>query len=193
MTGLTLNFSSLVGRISDRHLELLSRDNPDARIETNSHGHLIFMSPTGGETGDRNSELIFQVKLWNKQTKLGKVFDSSTGFRLSNNAVRSPDVSWIPNSKWNALTKEQRRKYLPVDPDFVIELMSPSDYLSDAQSKMREYIDCGVRLGWLINPDERKVEIYRQGRETEVLDNPKTLRGEDVMSGLVVNLEEIFD
>lgn len=193
MTALTLNFSSLVDRISDRELELLSRDNPDARIETNSHGHLIFMSPTGGETGDRNLELAFQIKLWNKQTKLGKVFDSSTGFRLSNNAVRSPDVSWIPNSKWNALTKEQKRKYLPVDPDFIIELMSPSDYLSDAQSKMREYIDCGVKLGWLINPDEKKVEIYRQGRETEVLDNPQTLRGEDVMSGLVVSLEEIFD
>ena len=193
MTALTLNFSSLVGQISDKELEALSRDNPDARIETNSHGHLIIMSPTGGETGERNGELIFQVKLWNKQTKRGLVFDSSTGFRLSNNAVRSPDVSCIPNSTWNALTKEQRRKYLPVDPDFIIELMSPSDYLSDVQSKMREYISCGVRLGWLINPDAKKVEIYRQGQDTEVLDNPQTLSGEDIMSGLVVNLEEIFD
>jgi Uma2 family endonuclease len=193
MTALTLNFSSLVDRISDRELEMLSRDNPDAQLEINSHGHLIFMSPTGGETGNRNLRLAFQVELWNERAKLGKVFDSSTGFRLSNNAVRSPDVSWIPNSKWNALTLEQKRKYLTLDPDFVIELMSPSDYLSDVQSKMREYIDCGVRLGWLINPDERKVEIYRQGRETEVLDNPQTLKGEDIMSGLVVSLEEIFD
>ena len=193
MTALTLNFSSLVDRISDRELELLSRDNPDARLETNAHGHLIFMSPTGGETGERNSELIFQVKLWNKRTKLGKVFDSSTGFRLSNDAIRSPDVSWIPNSKWNALTKEQRRKYLPIDPDFVVELMSPTDVLSETQPKMEEYISCGVKLGWLINPDEKKVEIYRQDREIEVLDNPQTLSGEDIMSGLVVNLEEIFD
>ena len=192
MTALTLNFSSLVGRISDSELEALSRDNPDTRIETNSHGHLIFMSPTGGETGKKNGDLFAQIWNWNKQTKLGLVFDSSTGYRLSNNAVRSPDVSWIPNSTWNALTKEQRRKYLPVDPDFVLELMSPSDYLNDVQSKMREYIYCGVRLGWLINPDERKVEIYRQGRETEILDNPQTLRGEDIMSGLVVELEEIL-
>ena len=193
MTALTLNFSSLVGRISDRELELLSRDNPDARLETNSHGHLIFMSPTGGETGKKNGDLFAQIWNWNKRSKQGLVFDSSTGFRLSNNAVRSPDVSWIPNSKWNALTREQKRKYLPVDPDFVIELMSPSDYLSDAQSKMREYIDCGVKLGWLINPDERSVEIYRQDRETEVLNCPQTLRGEDIMSGLVVDLEEIFN
>ena len=193
MTALTLNVSSLVGRISDSELEALSRDNPDARIETNSHGHLIFMSPTGGETGYRNLRLAFQIELWNSRTQLGKVFDSSTGFKLSNDAIRSPDVSWIPNSTWNALTLEQKRKYLPVDPDFVIELMSPSDYLSDAQSEMREYIDCGVRCGWLINPDERKVEIYRQSGEIEVLDNPQTLGGEDIMSGLVVSLEEIFD
>ena len=105
------------------------------------------MPPTGGETSDRNSELIFQVKLWNKQNRLGKVFDSSGGFRLSNGAVRSPDVSWIPIAAWNSLTREQRRKYLPIDPDFVIELMSPTDVLKDAKDKMREYMDCGVRLG----------------------------------------------
>ena len=193
MTALTLNLSSAIDRISDRDLELLSRDNPDVRLETNKLGHLIFMSPTGGETGAKNSELLIQIGIWNRQYKLGKVFDSSTGFRLSNNAVRSPDVSWIPNSKWNALTKEQRKKYLPLDPDFVIELMSPSDYLSDAQNKMREYIDCGVRLGWLINPDDKQVEIYRQGREKEILDNPQTLKGEDIMPDLVVRLDEIFN
>ena len=193
MTDLTLNLSSLVDKISDRHLELLTRDNPDARFETNAQGQLIFMSPTGGETGDRNGELFFQVKLWNRQNKLGKVFDSSTGFKLSNDAVRSPDVSWIPLEKWNALSIEQRRRYLPVDPDFVIELMSPSDALDRLQKKMREYIDCGVRLGWLINPDDRQVEIYRIDRETEVLDNPKTLSGENVMPDLIISLEEIFN
>ena len=193
MTALTLNLSSLVEKISDRELELLSRDNPDARLETNSEGQLIFMSPTGGETGDRNSELLFQIKLWNKQSKSGKVFDSSTGFRLSNDAVRSPDVSWIPLSQWNSLTKQQRRKYLPINPYFVIELMSPTDILSNVQNKMREYMNCGVKLGWLINPDDRQVEIYRHGQDKEVLDNPQTLSGENIMPNLVVSLEEIFD
>ena len=193
MTAFTLNLSSLVDRISDRQLEVLSRDNPDARLETNRQGHLIFMSPTGGETGDRNGELFFQIKLWNKQSKLGKVFDSSTGFKLSNGAVRSPDVSWVAHSKWNSLTKQQKRKFPPLDPDFVLELMSPTDDLDDLQNKMEEYINCGVRLGWLINPDERQVEIYRQGKDKEILNNPLTLFGEDILSGLVVDLSEIFD
>ncbi|VEP15808.1 conserved hypothetical protein [Hyella patelloides LEGE 07179] len=193
MTVLPLDLSSLIGKVSDRHLELLSRDNPDARLETNSQGQLIFMSPTGGETSERNSELIFQVKLWNRRDKLGKVFDSSGGFKLSNGAVRSPDVSWIPIEKWNSLTKEQRRKYLPVDPDFVIELMSPSDSIDEAQNKMKEYMNCGVRLGWLINPDDKQVDIYRQGKQKEVLNNSLTLSGESIMPGLVVDLSEIFD
>ena len=193
MTILPLNLSSLIGKISDRELEVLSRDNPDARLETNSQGQLVFMSPTGGETGDRNLELAFQIKLWNKQNKLGKIFDSSTGFRLSNDAIRSPDVSWIPLFQWNSLTPQQRRKYLPLNPYFVIELMSPTDILSNAQNKMKEYMSCGVKLGWLINPDEQQVEIYRQGQEKEVLELPQTLSGEDIMPGLIVDLTEIFD
>lgn len=193
MTAQTLNLSSLVGKISDRHLELLSRDNPDARLEIDSHGHLIFMSPTGTETGDRNGELFFQIKLWNKQNKLGKVFDSSTGFKLSNNAVRSPDVSWITLAKWNSLTPQQRRKIASLNPDFVLELMSPSDNLDELQNKMKEYINCGVRLGWLINPDDRQVEIYRQVKDREILYNPRTLSGEDVMPNLVVSLGDIFN
>ncbi len=193
MTAFTLNLSSLVDRISDRQLEALSRDNPDARLETNSQGHLIFMSPTGGETGDRNGELLFQIKLWNKQSKLGKVFDSSTGFKLSNGAVRSPDVSWVAHSKWNSLTKQEKRKFPSLNPDFVLELMSPTDDLDELQNKMEEYINCGVKLGWLINPDERQVEIYRQGKEKEVLNHPLTLSGEEILSGLIVDLAEIFD
>ncbi|NBD16898.1 MAG: Uma2 family endonuclease [Cyanobacteria bacterium] len=209
MTALTLNLSSLVDKISDRQLEHLSRDNPDARLETNSRGQLIFMSPTGGETSEKNSELIFQVQSWNKQSKLGKVFDSSGGFKLSNEAIRSPDVSWISISKWNTLShrlrlpkreapavtvgKEQRKTFLPVEPDFVIELMSPTDVFSQLQQKMKEYINCGVKLGWLINPDARQVEIYHQGKEKEVLDHPQTLSGEDILPGLVVDLTEIFD
>ncbi|MDR9403782.1 MAG: Uma2 family endonuclease [Halothece sp. Uz-M2-17] len=193
MTALPLNLSSLVDRISDRQLEALSRDNPDVRLETDSQGHLIFMSPTGGETGNRNGELFFQIKLWNKQSKLGQVFDSSTGFKLSNGAVRSPDVSWVANSKWNSLTKQQKRKFVPLDPDFVLELMSPTDDLNQLQNKMREYINCGVNLGWLINADDKQVEIYRQGKEKKVFNDPLTLSGEDILSGLIVDLSEIFD
>jgi Uma2 family endonuclease len=192
MSAVVLNLKHFTAHLSDRDLEILSRDNPDARLETNSIGQLIFMPPTGGETSERNSELIFQVQFWNKQSKLGKVFDSSGGFKLSNEAIRSPDVSWITVEKWNALSKEQRRKFLPIDPDFVIELISPTDILEQVQNKMNEYINCGVRLGWLINPDERQVEIYRKGLEKEVLNNPQILRGEDIMPGLIVDLTEIY-
>lgn len=193
MTTQILNLSSLKEQISDRDLELLCRDNPDARLEIDSTGQLIAMPPTGGETGNRNSELIFQVKLWNKHSKLGKIFDSSTGFKLSNRAVRSPDVSWVKLEKWNSLTKQQQRKFLPLDPDFVIELMSPTDELKQVQKKMEEYMSCEVRLGWLINPDGREVEIYRQDREKEILSSPSTLNGEDILPGLIVDLTEIFD
>jgi Uma2 family endonuclease len=193
MSAITLNLKHFTPQLSDRDLEILSKDNPDARLETNSTGQLIFMSPTGGETSDRNLELAFQIKLWNSQTQLGKVFDSSGGFKLSNGAVRSPDVSWIPISKWNALSREQRRKFLPIDPDFVIELMSPTDELRTTQQKMEEYISCGVKLGWLINPDAQQVEIYRQGQEKEVINNPISLSGEDILPGLTVDLTEIFN
>jgi Uma2 family endonuclease len=193
MSAITLNLKHFTPQLSDRDLEILSKDNPDARLETNSTGQLIFMSPTGGETSDRNLELAFQIKLWNSQTQLGKVFDSSGGFKLSNGAVRSPDVSWIPISKWNALSREQRRKFLPIDPDFVIELMSPTDELRTTQQKMSEYMSCGVKLGWLLNPDAQQVEIYRIRQKKEVINNPISLSGEDILPGLVVDLTEIFN
>lgn len=192
MTAVILNLSSLLDKVSDRDLELLSRDNPDARLETNSIGQLIIMPPTGGETGNRNLRLAFQIELWNSKSKLGKVFDSSTGFKLPNNAVRSPDVSWISLAKWNALSATQRRKYLPLAPDFVLELMSPNDSLNELQNKMKEYVNCGVKLGWLINPDDQQVEIYRLGKNPEILDNPQSLSGEDVMPNLIVDLSEIL-
>lgn len=188
-----LDLSSLTIEISDRQLENLCRDNPEIRLETDAQGKLIQMSPTGGETGKRNSDLLIQLGIWNRQTTLGEVFDSSTGFRLANGAVRSPDVSWIPKSKWTALTKEQRRKFLPLDPDFVIELMSPTDELRDLQQKMLEYLECGVKLAWLIDPDRRQVEIYRQDAAKEILTNPVTLSGEGILPGLVVELSEIWD
>ena len=136
--------------------------------------------------------LAFQVELWNRQSKMGVVFDSSTGFRLSNGAIRSPDVSWIAIERWNSLSDKQKRGFAPIDPDFVIELLSPTDDLSIAQRKMTEYIDCGVKLGWLINPDEKQVEIYRLGKDKQVINNPDNLSGEEVLPGLTLDLADIF-
>ena len=192
MTSVTLSLKTFIDRISERDLEKICAENPDARLEINTEGQLIVMSPTGSESGKFNISLAAQVWNWNNQTKLGVAFDSSTGFKLANGAIRSPDVSWVTLAKWNSLTKQQQRKFAPIDPDFVIELMSPTDDLDELQNKMAEYMDCGVRLGWLINPDEKQVEIYRQQQEPEILDNPATLSGEDILPGLIVNLKDIL-
>ena len=188
----TINISAFTNKISDRDLERLCADNPETRFETTPEGKLIVMSPTGSESGRKNGKLFFQVELWNLKTKMGVTFDSSSGFKLSNGAIKAPDVSWIETAKWNSLTPSQQRKYAPIDPDFVIELMSPTDDLNELQQKMVEYMECGVRLGWLINPDDKQVEIYRLGREKEVLENPKTLSGEAVLPKLTVDLSDIF-
>lgn len=150
------------------------------------------MSPTGSNSGRKNTKLIFQVELWNSQSNLGVTFESSTGFILSNGAVRSPDVSWIELSRWNDLTSEQQEGFAPIDPDVVIELRSPTDQLVELQQKMSEYLDCGVKLGWLINPQDKQVEIYRSGKAKEVLDNPQFLSGEDILPELTLDLATIF-
>ena len=150
------------------------------------------MPPTGSLTGERNSDLNYQIQSWNRQYKLGVVFDSSTGFRMFNGAIRSPDVSWITKDRWNSLSDKQKRGYAPIDPDFVVELLSPTDNLVEAQQKMQEYMDCGVKLGWLISPDSREVEIYRNSRDKEVLSNSNSVSGEDILPGLTVDLTEIF-
>lgn len=188
-----IDIATFTEQISDRQLEQLCADNPEARFETTPAGKLIIMSPTGSLTGEKNSDLNYQLQVWNRQEKLGKVFDSSTGFKLSNGATRSPDASWIKIARWQAIPKAQQRKFAPVDPDFVIELMSPTDDLTELQQKMVEYMDCGVRLSWLICPDEKQVEIYRQGQEKEVLINPSSLSGENILPGLIVDLTDIFD
>jgi Uma2 family endonuclease len=187
-----VNLKAIASQVSDEELLKVSSDNPDFRFERNQEGKLIIMSPTGSSTGEKNSSLLIQVGNWNLSTKKGKVFDSSTGFKFSNGAVRSPDVSWIELSRWNELTTEQQDKFAPIAPDFVIELKSPTDKLSELQQKMLEYRSSGVRLGWLINPQDKQVEIYRQGQSKEVLDNPSSLSGEDVLSGLEVDLTDIF-
>ena len=194
MTSVTLSLKPFIDQISDLDLEKLCQENPDARLEIDAQGKLIAMSPTGSESGRRNISLAAQVWNWNSQTKLGVAFDSSTGFRLANGAIRSPDVSWVKLSKWNSLSKQQKRKFAPIDPDFVIELMSPTDEREELQKKMREYQECGVKLGWLIDPDAKGVEIYRASQaDVEVLENPQNLSGEDVLVSLVIDLKDIFD
>lgn len=189
----TINIQALANPVSDQQFEQLCAQNQDTKFEMTSQGELIVMSPTGSESGRQNADLLTQISIWNRQTKLGVVFDSSTGFTLPNSAKRSPDVSWIEVSRWNELTKKQKRGFAPIAPDFALELLSPNDRLQDTQGKMQEYLECGVKLGWLIFPDEKKVEIYRLGKDVEVLDSPRSLSGEDLLPGLVVELDEIFE
>lgn len=191
MTALILN-NPETAPITDEQFYQLCIVNRELKLERTAKGDLIIMPPTGGGTGKRNSDINLELGLWNRQTQLGIVFDSSTCFKLPNGADRSPDAAWIPLAKWESITPEQQEKFLPICPDFVIELRSPSDSLKPLQDKMQEYIDNGVRLGWLINRKQRQVEIYRPGREVEILNNPTTLSGEDVLPGFVLNLSLIW-
>lgn len=191
MTPLILNNPEIIPITSEQFYQLCIA-NRDLKLERTAKGDLIIMPPTGGETSKRNSEINLELALWNRQTKLGITFDSSGGFTLPNGADYSPDAAWIPLAKWESFTAEQRTKFLPLSPDFVIELRSPSDSLKLLQQKMQEYIDNGSLLGWLINPKNRQVEIYRQGRDKEILDNPTTLSGEEVLPGFLLNLSLIW-
>jgi Uma2 family endonuclease len=166
--------------------------NRDLQLERTAKGELIFMPPTGGETSNKNSDFNGQLWLWNRQSKLGKTFESSGGFHLPNGADRSPDAAWVNNERWNALTKEQQQGFVPLCPDFVMELRSKNDNLEPLRTKMKEYIANGARLGWLIDPKNKRVEIYRQNQDVEVLDHPVTLSGEDVLLGFVLDLSEVW-
>ncbi len=191
MTAITVNFNSIID-ISDEQFFQLCINNPDTRFERNANGEIIIMPPTGGETGRRNASLIGRFIIWNEQTKLGQVFDSSTGYKLPNKANRSPDVSWIKQERWDSLTSEQREKFIPLAPDFALELLSPSDSLVNVRAKMREYLDNGVNLSWLINPKAKQVEIYRLGRDVELLDSPQSISGEDILPNFTLDLTDIF-
>lgn len=171
----------------------LAANYPDLRMELTREGVIIIMPPAGGETGGKNANLTADLVIWNRQGKTGKVFDSSTAFMLPSGAKRSPDASWIPAADWEALSLEERQQFLPLCPDFVIELRSRTDRLSTVQEKMREYLDNGAKLGWLIDPKSKRVEIYRLGQEIEIVDNPISLSGEDVLPGFVLDLTGILD
>lgn len=191
MSSLTLNLNPIVMLTREQFYQLCET-NPELKLERNAQGELIVMPPTGGETGRSNSSINGQIWFWNEQNQLGEVFDSSTGFTLPSGADRSPDVSWVEKSRWDALTKEQKERLIPLCPDFVIEIMSPSDNLKKLQNKMLEYIENGCRLGWLINRKKQEVEIYRLEKEVEVLKLPQTISGEDVLPGFLLNMQKIW-
>ncbi|NBD17923.1 MAG: Uma2 family endonuclease [Cyanobacteria bacterium] len=184
---LTLNVKPV--NLSDEQFYQLCLANPDIPMERSRNGELIVMSPVGGYSGNQELELGADLTLWNRQTQLGKVFSSSTIFNLPNGGDRSPDAAWVELSRWQSLTPEQRKKFPPIAPDFILELRSPSDTLASLQGKMAEYLISGVRLGWLFNPQDQEVEIYRQGKEKEVRQLPTKLSGEDVLPGFVLSIE----
>ncbi len=187
----TLNLQPALKLTPEQFAEL-AQINQELQLELTATGDLIIMPPTGGETGNKNFEIYIDLGLWNRQNRLGKAFDSSTGFRLPNGAVRSPDVSWLKLERWQALTPEQRKKFLPLCPDFAVELVSETDEIQTTRSKMQEYLTNGLRLGWLIDPETKTVEIYRQNRPVEILQSPSTLSGEKVLPNFILTLQPIW-
>ncbi|RUT00847.1 hypothetical protein DSM106972_072560 [Dulcicalothrix desertica PCC 7102] len=185
--------SSIRLYVTQEQFAAISAVNRDLKLEKTAQGELIVNPPTGWETGERNLSLTGQLYRWYEENEdLGKAFDSSTGFILPNSATRSPDASWVSQQRWDALTPEQKGTFANICPDFVVELRSGSDGLEPLQAKMKEYIDNGARLGWLLNPQQRQVEIYRPGLEVEVLQNPTKLSGEDVLPGFVLNMRRVW-
>ncbi|MEG3917535.1 Uma2 family endonuclease [Microcoleus sp. T3_A4] len=179
--------------LTDEQFFQLCIDNRDLRFERTASGGLIIMPPTGSETGNFNIDLSYQLQSWSRQNKhLGIAFDSSTGFKLPDGTDISPDAAWIRRDRWDALTAEEKKKFAPICPDFVVELRSTTDSLEKLRAKMKVYVKNGARLGWLLDRKNRKVEISRQGREVEILDEPATLSGEDVLPGFVLDLTDIF-
>lgn len=183
--------------LTDEQFWQLCCNNDDLRFEKTAIGELIIMPLNGGITSIRNSELNYQLKAWSRQNncrsaEIGIVFGSNCGFKLPNGATRSPSSSWIKAEGWDGLTEEEKDRFVPFCPDFVVELMSPSDALGKTQEKMEEYKNNGAQLGWLINRKKRQVEIYRPNQEVEILDNPQTVSGENVLPGFVLDLATIW-
>lgn len=170
MSPIVLDLNPFI-QLTDEQFYQLCQNHRGIKFERNAQGELIVIPPVGGESGHREADLITDLNLWNRQSKLGLVFSSSTCFKLPNGADRSPDAAWVELGRWQALTPEQQRRFPPICPDFVMELRSAKDSLRTLQDKMQEYIDCGLRLGWLINPQNRQVEIYRDNQPKEVLEN----------------------
>lgn len=188
-----IDLSQFWHEVSEAEFIEFCQRNPDMRIEMDKDGGIDIMPPTYSETGRKNFELAAEFAVWSKKDKRGVAFDSSTGFTLPNGARRSPDLSWIKKEKWDALSKEEKRRFARIVPDFVVELRSESDSLKKLQGKMREYIENGVALGWLIDPLERRVHIYRADGVTETLENPERVAGSAPVDDFILDLENIFD
>jgi len=189
---IALNLRSTL-QLTDEVFEQLCRHNPDLRLERTAQGELIAMSPAGSESSRQNLSLSAQLWQWNQQTKLGTTFDSSAGFTLPNGAIRSPDAAWVAQGRWDALTPDQRQKFAPICPDFVLELKSPSDDLATLQAKLREYIDNGAQLGWLIDPETQQVYCYRPGQPVQSWERPASLAGDPVLPNFVMDFMLIWE
>jgi Uma2 family endonuclease len=179
--------------ITPETFERLAAENDVLQLERTADGHLIVLPPTGSETGSRCSELNLQLAGWNKRMRLGVSFGSSTGFTLSNGAIRSPDASWISTERWAAVPGDLRHRFAPIDPDFAIELVSPSDSMREVRTKVEDYVECNVRLTWIINPKTRIVEIYRPGLAPEIVRDASVLSAEPELPGFELDLDSIFD
>ena len=186
----TLNFRS--EKLTEKQFETLCQNHPDLKFEMSAEGELIIVPPTSPEAGWKNCDLIIDVGNWSRKDKTGIVFDSSTMFTLPNGAKRSPDVSWMTKEKWNSLSNKEKQTFSKIVPDFVIELRSPTDSLKPIQNKMAEYLENGVKLGWLIDPNEKKVHIYRENGKIEILENPDLVSGENILKGFELNVSEIW-
>jgi Uma2 family endonuclease len=189
---LVIHSGPALRRMSDHEFFEFCQANPELRIERTSEGDLIITPPTTSDTGRRNFNLTAAIARWAEADGTGVGFDSSTGFRLPNGATRSPDVAWVPRAKWECLNEDERQKFAPLCPDFVVELRSPSDSLRWLKAKMDEYIANGAQLGWLIDPLERTVYVYRPGAEPERLENPSTVSGDPTLRGLSLSLDRIW-
>ncbi|MBV6621531.1 MAG: Uma2 family endonuclease [Rivularia sp. (in: Bacteria)] len=180
-------------KMTDEQFYEFCQENRDLRIERNQYGEISIMPPTGSETGNRNFNIAGQLWVWSEKDGSGICFDSSTGFKLSTGAERSPDVSWISLERWNHLSQEQQKGFAPICPDFVIELRSASDNLKPLQEKMEEYMqEPGIQLGWLIDRKNKRVYVYRPQISVECLENPNTVSGEDVLPGFVLNMSKVW-
>ncbi len=189
---IVLNFQEILKKLNDEDFEDFCRQNPDLKIELTKEGELIVMPPTGGRTGYRNFSLIVEFGKWSEKDGTGVGFDSSTVFVLPSGAKRSPDLAWVSNERWNSLSNEEQEKFPPLCPDFVVELRSRTDLLFTLQEKMREYVENGAQLGWLIDPSEKKVYVYRQGVEAEILDHPSKVSGEPLLKEFVLNAGKLW-
>jgi Uma2 family endonuclease len=178
---------------NDDEFLALCAANPDLRMERTSDGEVLIVAPCGFESGFQSGEVFGQLREWALAGKRGVVVDSSSGFRLPNGAIRAADAAWVRKERLAKLSREAKRKFIPLSPDFVIEVASPSDKLSRARAKMREWIEQGVPLAWLIIPDDRLVEIYRPDQPVETFRNAHEVRGEGLLDGFVLTLDRIWE